>query len=361
MISGVGPGRALRVGENQTTTPTVMVSGCFDLLHSGHVTFLREAAELGRDEVRISSGSGVMDFLPELERVRPQIFFVNTDGDAPSKRALIESHGIEYRVSDRVPHGDHVARSTTSLRNVQVVPYRLDLAGGWLDQPYVSELCPGAVINISLEPTQEFNHRSGMASSTRETAISLWGPRLPAEDREKLAKMIFAIENPPGTTAVAGSQDPIGLVYPGVKRIHYAGSYWPASIETVTDERVLGFLEENLWLVPLGPRQPGFELLATKNITEPAARRLSDASTELWASMLALDGPAFGRAMIASFEAQAELYPAMVDDHIRAAFEQHRAIAWGYKVSGAGGGGYAVYFGGTPLHDAIRLTIRRED
>ncbi|MBZ0171314.1 MAG: adenylyltransferase/cytidyltransferase family protein [Phycisphaerales bacterium] len=376
---------------------TVMVSGCFDLLHSGHVAFLREAAGLGRlcvcvgsdrtvlelkgrppinteserafmlgallsvDEVRISAGSGLLDFLPELDAVRPDVFFVNADGDSPEKRALIESRGVEYRVARREPHGDLVARSTTDLRDSHTVPYRLDLAGGWLDQPYVSALCPGPVVNVSLEPTHEFNHRSGMASSTRETAIGLWGPRLPADDREKLAKMIFAVENPPGTVEVAGSQDPIGIVYPGLKRINYAGSYWPESIDTVTDDRVLRFLEDNLWLVPLGPRRPGLDILATRRITEPAARRLADAANRLWDAALACDAPAFGLAMTASLEAQAELYPAMIDDDIRATFERYQAGSFGHKVSGAGGGGYAVFFGGTPADDAIRLTIRRED
>lgn len=376
---------------------TVMVSGCFDLLHSGHVAFLQEAAGLGRvcvclgsdrtvlelkgrppinpeserafmlgalacvDEVRISTGSGLLDFLPELDAVKPGVFFVNADGDAPEKRELIESRGVEYRVAERVPYGELDARSTTDLRTVHTVPYRLDLAGGWLDQPYVSALCPGPVVNISLEPTHGFNHRSGMASSTRETAIGLWGPRLPADDRERLAKMIFAIENPPGTIEVAGSQDPIGIVYPGLKRINYTGAYWPESIDTVTDDRVLCFLEDNLWLVPLGPRRPGLDILGSKHITEPAARRLADAANALWDAALACDAPAFGRAMTASLEAQAELYPAMVDDDIRAIFERHKAGSLGHKVSGAGGGGYAVFSGGTPGDDAIRLTIRRED
>ncbi|USO00359.1 MAG: adenylyltransferase/cytidyltransferase family protein [Phycisphaeraceae bacterium] len=374
-----------------------MVSGCFDLLHSGHVAFLQEAAALGRvcvclgsdrtvfdlkgrppvnseserafmlralacvHEVRISAGSGVLDFIPELDAVNPDIVFVNADGDSPEKRAFIESRGIAYRVSERVPHADLAARSTTDLRTVHVVPYRLDLAGGWLDQPYVSALCPGPVVNISLEPTHEFNQRSGMASSTRKAAIGLWGPRLPADDREKLAKTIFAVENPPGTVEVAGSQDPIGLVYPGVKKINYNGAYWPESIDTVTDEPVLRFLEDNLWLVPLGPRRPGLDIIGTKHITPDAAKRLADAANALWDATLALDAPAFGDAMTASLEAQAQLYPAMLDDDIRAVFARHESRSLGHKLSGAGGGGYAVFFGGDPTDDAIRLSIRRED
>ena len=65
------------------------------------------------------------------------------------------------------------------------MPYRIDLAGGWLDQPFVSKHCPGAVITVSIEPTLEFNERSGMASSTRRQAVDLWGNRLPVDPYEK--------------------------------------------------------------------------------------------------------------------------------------------------------------------------------
>ncbi|MGN6505122.1 MAG: adenylyltransferase/cytidyltransferase family protein [Tepidisphaeraceae bacterium] len=244
-------------------SPRVMVSGCFDLLHSGHVAFLEEAAEQGElhvcigsdqtvlqlkgrppinsqeerlyliqalrcvKEAYVSSGSGLLDFLPELEAIKPDVFFVNADGDSPLKREAIAARGAAYRVAERKPHADLAQRSTTSLRQVHVVPYRLDLAGGWLDQPLVSKLAAGPVIGCSLEPRQEYELRSGMASSTRRAAISLWGPKLPAQDRERLAKMIFAYENPPGTTNVAGSQDAIGIVYPGVSYMYYAGEYWP--------------------------------------------------------------------------------------------------------------------------------------
>ena len=89
------------------------------------------------------------------------------------------------------------------------MPYRIDLAGGWLDQPYVSEHYSGSVITISLEPTIEFNERSGMASSTRRSALDLWGPKLPAGNHEKLAKVLFCYDNPPGTKVVSGSQGSI--------------------------------------------------------------------------------------------------------------------------------------------------------
>ena len=88
-----------------------------------------------------------------------------------------------------------------------------------LDQPFVSQLGAGPVLTISLEPIIEFNERSGMASSSRRRAIELWQTDLQDGDLEKQAKMLFAFENPPGTKIFAGSQDAIGIVYPGLNRL----------------------------------------------------------------------------------------------------------------------------------------------
>ena len=375
----------------------VMVSGCFDLLHSGHVAFLEEAAELGELHVAIgsdrtvlglkgrppinseaerkylieslrcvhrayvSTGSGLLDFLPELQSVRPEIFFVNADGNTDDKRVAIEARGIRYMVAQRKPHGDLVARSTTALRQVQVVPYRLDLAGGWLDQPFVGKLAAGPVVNCSLEPREEYETRSGMASSTRQTAIALWGPKLPAQDRERLARMIFAFENPPGTANVAGSQDPIGIVYPGVNYLYYTGQYWPQRIETTIRRDVIDLLESNLQLVFTKPRPGRFEVLEQQRVDAKRAKRLADAGEAAWTALLNLDAAAFGRAMTESFDAQVDMFPQMVTPDVRATIDRHGSRALGHKITGAGGGGYVVLFGGPSIEGAVRVKIRVED
>jgi cytidyltransferase-like protein len=385
--------------ENAAQRPRVMVSGCFDLLHSGHVAFLEEAAELGELHVAlgsdrtvlglkgrppvnteierrylvdalkcvhrayVSSGSGLLDFLPELEAIKPTIFFVNADGDSDFKRATIEARGVQYRVAQRRPHGDLVARSTTALRQVQVVPYRLDLAGGWLDQPVVSQHAGGPVINCSLEPREEYELRSGMSSSTRRTAIALWGPKLPASDRERLARMIFAFENPPGTANVAGSQDAIGIVYPGVNYLYYEknGGYWPNRIVSTTRPDLVEFLERHLQLVFTEPRPTRFEVLTEQRVTADGAKRLAAAAEAAWVALLACDADAFGRAMTESFDAQVAMFPLMVTPQVCETIELHRGQTLGHKITGAGGGGYVVFFSEKLIPGAARVSIRTEE
>lgn len=132
----------------------VFVSGCFDVLHSGHIRFFEEASQYGdlyvsigsdktveelkhrkplyNEEERlymvsairfvhqafIAKGSGKLDFLQELKEIKPDVFFVNNDGDSPEKQAAIENLGIRYIVSNRIPKDLFPVRSTTSIREV---------------------------------------------------------------------------------------------------------------------------------------------------------------------------------------------------------------------------------------------------
>jgi cytidyltransferase-like protein len=133
--------------------PRVLVTGCFDWLHSGHVRFFMDAAAYGalfvvigsdrnvallkgpghplqgETERRymvssmgtvhaclVSTGSGWMDAEPEVTRIRPTHYVVNEDGDQPEKRRFCEARGIDYVVLERVPHEGLPARSSTDLR-----------------------------------------------------------------------------------------------------------------------------------------------------------------------------------------------------------------------------------------------------
>ena len=214
-------------------TKKVFVSGCYDMLHSGHVAFFKEAARFGDlyvgigsdktiyelksrqtvcseierlymvkavryvKDACINSGSGMMDFVESVERVKPDVFVVNEDGDSEIKRMFCKERGIEYVVLKRVPEDGLTERSTTSIRNTvkSQLPYRLDLAGTWIDQPYVSKFSPGWALTISLEPTIEFVERCGMSTSTRNAARKIWPYQLPNYNSEMLAKLLFCLDN----------------------------------------------------------------------------------------------------------------------------------------------------------------------
>jgi cytidyltransferase-like protein len=135
------------------SVPRVIVTGCYDWLHSGHVRFFLDASALGALYVvigsdrnvallkgpghplqgeqerrymvgsvrcvtacQVSSGSGWMDAEPEMAEIGPRFYVVNEDGDQPEKREFCRAHGIEYVVLQRVPHAGLPARTSTELR-----------------------------------------------------------------------------------------------------------------------------------------------------------------------------------------------------------------------------------------------------
>lgn len=374
----------------------VFVSGCYDMLHSGHVAFFEEAAQLGDLYVGIGSdktifelkarktinsdaerlymvkslrtvkdawinrGSGLLDFLEEIKHLRPDIFFVNADGHTLAKENLCNELGIEYVVSKRVPHGNLPPRSTTALRQECNIPYRIDLAGGWLDQPYVSKYASGSVLTICIEPDYEFNDRSGMSTSSRKKAIELWQSDVPEGDKEKLARMLFCFENPPGTKYVSGSQDSLGITMPGLNNLYYEGDFWPTKIQSVLDDDILDWIEQRLWMIPLYPRHKDYDVLADTHITQQNVQELSDATKACWDALLAKDAVAVGKAMTQSFDAQIIMFPNMISEDILSQMESYKSRVLGWKISGAGGGGYMIFFSEEPLENAIQIRIRRQ-
>jgi cytidyltransferase-like protein len=376
----------------------VFVSGCFDILHSGHIAFLKEAAQFGdlyvglgsdktisdlkgrktinsEDErlymlealscvykVGINKGSGILDFLDDMKSLAPDIFIVNEDGHTPDKQQICYNLGIEYKVLKRIPYANLPVRSSTSMRKETPIPYRIDLAGTWIDQPYVSKFYPGWAITASIEPTIEFNERSGMATSTRKKAIELWNDKLPMENPEKLAKILFRYDNDPGTKDVSGSQDSIGITMPGINRFFYEKEkYWPSKFETITDLSIIRWLEDRLYMVTLWPRPSDFVVLENTNITIDNVKRLTDAAEMAWDGLTKKDINTFTRGFADSFNSQVKMFPKMMNDKIAKAIDSHRDKALCWKLSGAGGGGYLILISEEEIKNAIRIKIRIKD
>lgn len=388
--------------ERYSSPRKVFVSGCYDLLHSGHVEFFQQAAQYGElyvgigsdatyleykhrnpmfpeeerlfmvknikavKEAYINEGSGVIDFLPTLDIVKPDVFVVNSEGGSDEKRRICHERGIEYVELQRIPHEGLKARSSSDLKkelsavNSQPssdsasIPTRLDLAGTWIDQPYVSEHHPGWALTISLEPTFEVRDRCGLSTSTRKMIQQIWPVKLPKMNPETLARLVFCFENNPERSdgIISGAQDSIGICMPGLCRHYYDKGFWPVKIESTQDEMTMRFLEQHLVMVPLEPRRPGCSVLEGKDITPAKVKALADAADNCWNAIISHDLTGFAKAYKASFEAQIAMFPAMVNPSINgetlpeASVQPHidkysamtDVLAW--KMPGAGGGGY---------------------
>ena len=143
------------------------------------------------------------------------------------------------------------------------VPNRLQLAGGWIDQPFVSRCNPkppGSMVVVQIEPSFRPMDRSGIASSTRAIAIKIWKGRPPACPPDELVRVLYEAENQ-GKAEPSGSQDMIGLIYPGVNRLdydfHFEGGVFPSHIESMqfAPRRPLagkGLALDSRWAAPGG-------------------------------------------------------------------------------------------------------------
>lgn len=171
----------------------VFVSGCYDILHAGHLQFFEEARALGDylivsfasaevlwhhkrrkpsipddhkrvllqglrmvDEVIVTQGHKEgLDFEDDFLRIRPDYLIVTEDDKYGAlKQQLCSTVGARYTILPKTPPRFDPVSTSSIVRWVQApteAPLRVDFAGGWLDVPRFSR--PGEfVVNCAVSP-----------------------------------------------------------------------------------------------------------------------------------------------------------------------------------------------------------------
>jgi len=372
----------------------VLVSGCYDLLHGGHIAFFKTASSygnlyvsVGRDEnllllkgkrpvfseeerlyivksikyvfdAFLASGTGMLDFEPDLKRIKPDIFIVNHEGHTIDKETLCKKMGVEYIVLERIPEPGLPARSSSGTKRDMRFPYRLCLAGGWIDQPWISEIHPGSVVVAQIWPTMDFNNRSGLATSSRDFGIKIWGDRYPDGNPLENAKILFVAENPPGTKYIAGSQDHLGLLLPGVNRLHYNGEYWPDYIQSTVDKDICDWLTDVIHLVPLKPRPDGYDPLKEIHLEKHFIKDLGEAGDRCWESILLKNIRGLGKALSDTLIAWKKILPLTVPDDIMKEMETIYFTKYPGAITSGCGGGYIIVISENEVPGEFRIKVR---
>jgi cytidyltransferase-like protein len=170
----------------------VFVSGCYDIIHGGHVEFFSQAKSLGDylivsfagekslklhknrksslpvyhkqrllesltmiDEVVVGDDEIIgLDFKSHFLRTKPDILAVTEDDKFEKEKIeLCAEIGAEYIVLPKTLNYEKV--STTEIINYikapHELPLRVDFAGGWLDVPKLSRE-GGYIVNCAITP-----------------------------------------------------------------------------------------------------------------------------------------------------------------------------------------------------------------
>jgi len=248
------------------------------------------------------------------------------------------------------------------------IPNRLQLAGGWIDQPFVNRHNPkpfGSMVVVQIEPDFRPMDRSGIASGTRHIAMRIWKGKLPKRPPEALVRELYEAENQ-GKAEPSGSQDMIGLVYPGVNRLDYAynvqGGVFPAHIESCNRARVARWLGGVLHLLPVEPRPDGYHPLGEQNLTPKWVARLGQSGQDCYDAIVKMDAAALGASLNLTMKCWATLLPHVVRHPalrvdllpiLRAYQRQYP----GAMYSGCGGG-YLIIVSEKPVPGAFQVNVR---
>jgi len=248
------------------------------------------------------------------------------------------------------------------------IPYRMALAGGWIDQPFMSRLNPdppGSMVVVGLEPTCFFMERSGMATGTRNVALKAWGKSLPDSEPDALVRELYALENR-GRAEPSGSQDMIGLIYPGINRLDYdyavEGGIFPAHIQTCRDAETAAWLESVIHLLPVLQRPPGYNPLGEQNLDPAWVQRLGQSGNDCYAAILQHDLRALGASFNECMRCWETLLPHTVRHpsisiDLAGLLEGYQSRYPGAMYSGCGGG-YLLVVSEKPVAGAFQVKVR---
>jgi len=247
-------------------------------------------------------------------------------------------------------------------------PYRIALAGGWIDQPFVSRFNPsppGSMVVVSIVPQYRFMDRAGFASSTRKVAADLWREGLPHGDPSELVKNLYQAENN-GKADPSGSQDMIGMIYPGINRLDYdfqhEGGIFPVKLESCCDPETARWLESVLHLIPVCQRPHGYNPLGIKNLVPEWIQRLGQTGKDCYRSILKNDLPGLGQSMNDCMECWETILPntvrhTTIQIDLIGIMRYYQDYFPGAMYSGCGGG-YLIVASENEVPGSFQVKIR---
>ncbi len=258
--------------------------------------------------------------------------------------------------------------ATPVAKYLGAIPNRLQLAGGWIDQPFASRhnpKPPGSMVVVQIDPDFRPMDRSGIASGTRAVAMKLWKSKLPNRPYDERVRELYDVENK-GKAEPSGSQDMIGLIYPGINRLDYDfnhdGGIFPVHIESCNSSKVARWLERVLHLIAVEPRPESYSPLGKKNLQPKWVARLGQSGRDCYDAIVAMDAEALGASLNLTMKCWETLLPHVVRHPSLRVDLMPLLMAYQKQYPGAMysgcGGGYLIVVSEKPVPGAFRVNVR---
>ena len=251
---------------------------------------------------------------------------------------------------------------------LEQIQYRLALAGGWIDQPFMSKhnpSPPGSMVVVAVVPQFRWMDRAGICGSTRSIALKLWGVHVPNEDPEKLVRILYETENKDKSDP-SGSQDMIGTFIPVsiglIMTTDYEGGYFTKHIESNNDPAIARWLESHLYVLPVNTRPDGYTPLGRQNITPEGVARLGQSGKDCFDAIVNRDINALGESMNQCMHCWHALLPDILEHptikiDLLELLEYYQSIYAGAMYSGCGGG-YLYVASEEPVPGGFQVKIK---
>jgi hypothetical protein len=223
----------------------------------------------------------------------------------------------------------------------------------------------GSMVVVQIEPNFRPMDRSGIASGTRHIAMRIWKGKLPDRSPADLARELYEVENK-GKAEPSGSQDMIGLVYPGVNRLDYDfkihGGVFPSHIESCNRAKVARWLSQVLHLIPVESRPDGYSPLGIKNLTPKWVAKLGQSGQDCYDAIVKMDAKALGASLNLNMKCWETLLPQVVRHpllrvDLMPILKAYQRQYLGAMYSGCGGG-YLIVVSHEPVPGAFKVNVR---
>jgi hypothetical protein len=221
------------------------------------------------------------------------------------------------------------------------------------------------MVVVCVEPMFWFMERAGICIGTRKIALELWKDGLPDRDPDELVQQLYTAENE-GKAEPSGSQDMIGIIYPGINRLDYdfghRGGIFPVHIESNNDPEIACWLQSVINILPVAPRPEGYNPIETKNLRPDWISRLGQSGKDCYDAVLARDIHALGTSMNECMLCWEAILPGTVRHHtlkmdLLALLGYYQSRYAGAMYSGCGGG-YLYVVSENPVPGAFSIKVR---